>query len=305
MQWSEIDIPAALRVPAGLGGVAAGLILLVAGYRLWKYTIFLLGFVLLGTAVAFTVFATGSADCALCQAGSLVDADADCTGLEPLGVCTELYLKTAGAGIAAGAVGGLLFLACYFMVLCCMGCYTGMAGWIIGAMMVLGMTATQKFADFAELMASHGSTVSYVVFFGALLAGIICAYLFVKFEKEAIMLGTSWMGAQMVGVGVLQGIVGLGLDSQLDTAALSVVTWFLAGGGFCVQWCWTSKWVTFDGCKPVPVADDDEIKIEAGVVIIPQISVAGNAAEREPLLIDSYQYQVGGDGLAWARKLGN
>ena len=67
MQWSQIDIPAPLQVSASLGGMVVGLALLVAGYRLWKYTIFMIGFVIFGASIGFAVFAASSADCALCH----------------------------------------------------------------------------------------------------------------------------------------------------------------------------------------------------------------------------------------------
>jgi hypothetical protein len=280
MQWSQIDIPAPLQVSASLGGMVVGLALLVAGYRLWKYTIFMIGFVIFGASIGFAVFAASSADCALCQAATLViDADAEaCSSLQPLGVCTELYLKSAGAGIAAGLVGGIFFLCAYFVVLCCFGCYTGMAGWVVSATLVLAITATNgSFTDFAELILVHGPTVGYVVGLGALVAGIICACLFVKFEDVAIKIGTSYMGAQLLCMAFVQGLLGDQMDSRADAITLTAVTWIVTAVGFYIQHYHTSRWMELDGCSPTY---GENPKIKQGVVIFAE---QGEPSEREPL----------------------
>jgi hypothetical protein len=94
--WSEAS--ASTTMPIGLVSVALGLMIALFGYKLWKYTIFILGF-LFGAAVGVGAAAASG---------------------------TTTIAGLIVPGFVGGVFGGLLFLGCYMMVIFCTGCAFGM-----------------------------------------------------------------------------------------------------------------------------------------------------------------------------------
>lgn len=208
----------------GLLGIAIGAALAVAGYKLWKYTIFLLGFIIMG-ALAFVIT----------MAFRVTPDDPGADGP---------YFESAGAGIVVGIAGGFCFIFIYMLVIFCMGCACGMGGfWTL-----LGVGFTY--------LVAHGSTMAVYMADGAnsgtidtlivvdLIIGIIMGVVFIKFQKICIMIGTSFLGSWMVFNGLFTGL--FGASSATMATVNSILIFVGAGAGFYIQYTITSKGVEID-----------------------------------------------------------
>ena len=89
----------------------------------------------------------------------------------------------------------------------------------------------------ADFLAEHAGLISLL----NLAFGCLGAYLFVKFQKVCIMLGTSFLGADLVWTGIFQGFA-----HALPGAGQMFLIIATGAGFFCVQWFKTSKGVEID-----------------------------------------------------------
>eukprot|EP01046_Picozoa_sp_COSAG06_P042270 COSAG06_NODE_5362_length_3526_cov_40.855601_3_plen_243_part_00 len=113
-------VPGWLGVPGGLVGIVLGAFLGGFGYKFWKYTIFLLGFLMLGIPCAIAGAAGSASECGLTDG------------------CTAMYLYGAFAGIIGGIMGGVCFTCWYWIVIVCSGCGCGMATFSFGLLYIAG-----------------------------------------------------------------------------------------------------------------------------------------------------------------------
>eukprot|EP01047_Picozoa_sp_COSAG01_P069061 COSAG01_NODE_10122_length_2245_cov_1.955266_1_plen_286_part_10 len=197
INWDDFSfksIPTFFLVSTGLLGLVLGFPLGLAGYKLWKYTIFLLGFLILGILAFFVAFSI-----------SVLNMDtSDATEFANKGdLPTHVWVASGLSGFGVGVLGGFCFLGIYLCVIFCLGCGVGMSmfGYIISIVIASNLSAGT--AQAATDVHAVGTTV-YVLIAIDLIIGIVCGVLFVKFQKWAIMLGTAAIGSNMVWTAILQ-----------------------------------------------------------------------------------------------------
>ena len=153
-------------------------------YKLWKYTIFLLGFIALGVPCAFLGAMDGmSTGCvAHSAADSIQNGDLEASD------CSGVYINGAIAGIVGGIFGGIMFGCCYCMVITCTGCACGMystyALFLVWAVWSVAdsdgvVDGTETAYDNASFLADHEEIIIWI----PLIVGAIMAYAFWKFQK--------------------------------------------------------------------------------------------------------------------------
>jgi len=204
--WSEAS--ASTTMPIGLVSVALGLMIALFGYKLWKYTMFILGF-LFGAAVGVGAAAASG---------------------------TTTIAGLIVPGFVGGVFGGLLFLGCYMMVIFCTGCAFGMTAFY-ATVIALVVSSSSPTSVLEHTNADTLQTL-YVL---DLMFGVFCGLVFIKLQKICIMLGTSYVGASMFWAGCFQGFAQQAPSST--QVALVLISWV---GAFCVQWFKTSKGVEID-----------------------------------------------------------
>eukprot|EP01049_Picozoa_sp_SAG25_P010067 SAG25_NODE_1058_length_4155_cov_2.109221_5_plen_360_part_00 len=225
------SVPTFLLVSTGLLGLVLGFPLGLAGYKLWKYTIFLIGFLFMGAfafAVAFSI--------------SVLNMDAtDATHFDNTHhLPTHVWVASGLSGFGVGVLGGFCFLGIYLCVIFCLGCGVGMSmfGYIITIVIASNFSAGT--AQAATDVHAVGTTV-YVLMAIDLIIGIVCGILFVKFQKWAIMLGTASIGSNMVWSAILQGF------AHIEQSWWQMVlVYATAAAFFVVQWKYTSVGTEID-----------------------------------------------------------
>ena len=100
--FGEGGLSSAFTVPLGIVGIILGVGMGTFGYKMWKYTIFILGFLIIGFPCALIGAASGvSASCVVdSTAASVNDGDLTTSG------CGGVYLFGALYGIVGGICGG-------------------------------------------------------------------------------------------------------------------------------------------------------------------------------------------------------
>ena len=100
--FGEGGLSSAFTVPLGIIGIILGAGMGTFGYKMWKYTIFILGFLIIGFPCALIGAASGvSASCVVdSTAASVNDGDFTTSG------CGGVYLFGALYGIIGGICGG-------------------------------------------------------------------------------------------------------------------------------------------------------------------------------------------------------
>ena len=199
-----------ITVTLGLLFLPIGLAMALAGYRLWKYVVFILGFIIIGGICAGLALAQWA-------------ATADPTNSDP-------DLQVVLAFLIGGVLGGFCFIAMYFIVIFCAGCGCGMAIFGVVILAVVGST-TDPSADLLDML----GLVDVV-------CGIMMGVVFIYFQKVCIMLGTSYMGSNIVTSCIFYGIVG----AYDQTVVLALLTLAGTACGFYVQWNYTGKGVEID-----------------------------------------------------------
>jgi hypothetical protein len=237
--WLDsIDIPDSLTIPIGIVGLVLGLVINVAGYRLWKYTIFLLGFIILGAVCAVIAATYFGGSCALSQTRSLVSSAKPNLWTSE---CWKMYGAMAGSGILGGIAGGFCFLGVYFVVVFCLGCACGMSGFWIIVFAILAMMASNDASGLASAVANWGPNAVYYLAVADVISGIVMGIVFIKFQKVCIMLGTAYIGAQMVLLAIFQSFA----DTELAQGAAAIAQQLLTFGGtafgFLIQYYFTGK----------------------------------------------------------------
>jgi len=175
------------RAPAAS---SAGVLLPLTGvrlscrYKLWKYTIFLLGFLTFGVPCAFLGAVDGmSASCvANSAAASVQNGDFETSD------CSGVYIQGAISGIIGGIVGGFCFSCCYCMVILSTGCGCGIYSVyaLVGVWAVWSVSNSDGVIDGAEntydtasFIADHYEAIS----FASLIGGAVMAWAFWQFQK--------------------------------------------------------------------------------------------------------------------------
>eukprot|EP01047_Picozoa_sp_COSAG01_P045182 COSAG01_NODE_4143_length_5301_cov_13.838908_5_plen_480_part_00 len=242
---SATDMPAGLGPLLGVIGLALGVAVATLGYKLWKYTIFLLGFLSIGSACALTYLAANAQVCVEHSAEqSLTTGDATTA-------CPASYFWMAVlSGVFGGVCGGFCFLGCYMIVLFCAGCQTGAVVYVLVVVYALGALAKQDASVAVDVATNDGSqSAVYVIgVFFSIGMGIV----FIKLQKICIMVGTAYLGSVMVWSSVFQGFA----HRQIDGLQIFLV-FASAVGGFCVQYFKTSKGVEYDKAgKPIDTSKE-------------------------------------------------
>lgn len=165
----SFTLPNLITVMLGLLFVPIGLAMALVGYRLWKYVVFVLGFLIIGVICAVIAYAYAAAN------GN-----------------TEPDLFVVMGFLGGGICGGFCFIAMYFIVIFCAGCGCGM-----GLFLALVVATGSATLDNVQLIA-----IGDVVF------GIIVGIVFIYFQKICIMLGTAYLGSSLVWASIFYGIIG-------------------------------------------------------------------------------------------------
>eukprot|EP01043_Picozoa_sp_COSAG02_P070497 COSAG02_NODE_12506_length_1535_cov_3.816156_1_plen_397_part_10 len=264
-----------------------GLVVGTMGYKLWKYTIFILGFIIVGLPAFACIFTYGVADM---DSSDL--ATFDQSGELP----ASLYLQAAAGGVLFGVVGGFCFIGIYMCVIFCMGCGVGMSTFWYIAAIILASAAYHDPDSIANAgralqapppapgaalpycglndVGCHGKSPSCACHypfecdptagtcsamtvaaagedpegtFETLLAidvvcGILVGLLFLKFQKWAIMLGTSILGSGLVWTAIIQGIA----KHPTGSSWQAVLVYLTDTVFFVVQLHITSKGIEID-----------------------------------------------------------
>lgn len=241
-----------------LGNLIAGPLLLLAlfigiiigtmGYKLWKYTIFFIGFVqgaLLGGALGLFIAST----------------DADVHG-------EQAVVYMLALGLILGCMGGICFLACYFVVIFCSGCQCGIGTFLMAFLPLVAYTSP----SFLTSEAGAEAVIAGCLFFGVL-GGI----LFIKLQKLCIIMGTAFLGAAIT-CAPAYGVLSLSFggtaagDAFVEFINFAVFVLF-----FCVQWFKTSKGV--------------EINPQTGEVTVVVVQQVMQPAMQTPLMMQPPQSQ--------------
>jgi hypothetical protein len=237
INWDDFSfksVPTFFLVSTGLLGLALGFPLGLAGYKLWKYTIFLLGFIIMGVLAFMVAFSISVLNMDTSDADTLAN-----TGDLP----THVWVASGLSGFGVGVLGGFCFLGIYLCVIFCLGCGVGMSmfGSIISIVIASNLSAgtTQAGLDHADVHAV-GTTV-YVLIAIDLIIGIVCGILFVKFQKWAIMLGTAAIGSNMIWTAILQSFAHIA-----STWWEMVLVYLTTAAFFVVQWKYTSVGTEID-----------------------------------------------------------
>ena len=207
--------------------LVVGVVIGTMGYKLWKYTIFFIGFLqgaALGVALAaLTDTAMQCGDTPRCIQGGD-------------GANIALY---AFFPLLLGCMGGACLLACYFLVIFCSGCQCGMGTFV----MVFVPLAAYNSPRFLATDAGHETLVA-----GCLVFGVLGGILFIKLQKLFIIIGTSFLGAGLVCLpgylmraALYDGYEGDGGEVTVEFVQLAIFVGF-----FCIQWFKTSKGVEID-----------------------------------------------------------
>eukprot|EP01047_Picozoa_sp_COSAG01_P032460 COSAG01_NODE_2347_length_7858_cov_6.577007_7_plen_571_part_00 len=252
-----VIMPPGLTIPVGIVGMLLGAVVCTAGYRLRKYTVFILGFLIFGAIAAFTAFGFLSSDCAASQAASIAPPPVGSGEIELwTDECTTMYVAMAGSGVGFGIIGGFCLFKSYLVVLYCMGCAVGMGGFILLASVVLVYTTSDfnGVVNLVSMITSDPPTYAYVILGLNLVIGIIVGLLFIRFghveeaepadnPKTCVMIGTACLGSYMFFAGIFQGWFlerwSLDRGSSDDRAALvlaeAMLTILGAVAGFFIQ----------------------------------------------------------------------
>ena len=212
---------------AGLFFVGIGLMMALFGYKLWKYTIFILGFLMIGIPCAMAAMAADGVDVDLSDTSASVEYP---------------WLAGVGGLLGGGILGGFCFLGCYILVIFCTGCGFGMQSfWLI---VVAIFASTNSASSAANTLMGMDRDTANVLIVLDFFFGIFMGCVFVKMQKVCIMLGTSFLGSSCfwTGVFLLFGVEELAPGSGVQT----VLVYISAAGAFCVQWFHTSKGVEID-----------------------------------------------------------
>ena len=213
-----------LEISVGLFFIGIGTMMALFGYKLWKYTAFILGFLIVGAIGAGVAV--------------ILSASADMSN----GDTFEMHGGAAVGGFLVGGLfGGFCFLGCYILVIFCTGCGFGMTSfWLIVVAIFASTNSASSFAS--TLMGMDRDTVNVLSILD-LLFGIFMGCVFWKFQKVCIMLGTSFLGSSWFWCGISL----LFQAPALYLGGLNTVLVYLsAAGAFCVQWFHTSKGVEID-----------------------------------------------------------
>jgi len=173
----------------------------LAGYRLWKYTIFMLGFILVGTVCAIIAGYFATNQC--------LESGGDASG--PL-ACKNIVMVTVIAGVIGRLIGGGLFIVFYFLVIFCMGCCCGMQTFWYIALLVIARAAAscaQQVAngnsDCADGVDAQTAVNTYYILWGvSIIFGLIMGVVFIKLQKIFIIFGTSYFGSFCIGFSIFQ-----------------------------------------------------------------------------------------------------
>eukprot|EP01047_Picozoa_sp_COSAG01_P042974 COSAG01_NODE_3787_length_5693_cov_17.714337_7_plen_522_part_00 len=231
--------PRGLSVAVSLFGIIVGLFLNSRGYKYWKYTIGLLGFLVVGLICAAGAFLSLAHGCLSSQATSVVTDQEFNAGTS---ACVRMYLIAGVAGVVGGCIGANIFWRIYQCVVFCLGCQVGMYGFMV---VLVGATASVIVHDATGVVdiLIQKPDLFYVLAFLALVVGCIVGGLSLKFQKVGIMAGTAYLGSQMIVSGTVNGLA----DSSTNTSMiLSIFILLLAIFGFFVQWKFTSQGVNID-----------------------------------------------------------
>lgn len=203
-----------------------GLALALYGYRMWRCTIFIIGFLVFGTicgVIASLPAVNGAVWSLLGQSGSM-------------NTQAEYIFITLSAAVG-GTIGGFFFLCIYFLVIFCAGCGCGMLFFATLFMGGAGALAASHPDSMPSL--SGGEVPLFLVL--DLLFGICMGLVFVWWKKVCIMLGTSYYGSEVVCACIFQGFLGR-MPSIVQTVAVLIG----AVVAFYVQYTHTSKGYEID-----------------------------------------------------------
>jgi hypothetical protein len=232
-KFSFDSVPTFFMVSTGLLGLVLGFPLGLAGYKLWKYTIFLLGFLIMGVSAFAVAFLISVLNMDTTDATEFAD-----TGHLP----THVWVASGLSGFGVGVLGGFCFLGIYLCVIFCLGCGFGMSmfWYIIAIVIASNLSVSAGTAQAATDVHAVGTTV-YVLMAIDLIIGIVCGVLFVKFQKWAIMLGTAAIGSNWIWIGILQ------MFAHLDPSWWqTVLVYATTAAFFVVQWKYTSVGTEID-----------------------------------------------------------
>jgi hypothetical protein len=197
----NINVSPGITVPLGLIFLPIGLAIALAGYRLWKYVVFMLGFLIMGILCALVAFVDAAAN---------GDADPD----------AAMIL----AFLIGGVCGGFCFIVMYFVVVFCSGCGCGMMTVSLLATLFMGSNIS---ADNVQLIGIF-----------ALIGGLIMGVVFIAYQKVCIMLGTAYFGSELIWSSIFFGLFQtfdeptiMGLLTIASTGAAFYVQWTYTGKG--------------------------------------------------------------------------
>ena len=205
----NIDISYAATVPLGLIFLPIGLLTALLGYRLWKYVVFVIGFLFVGGTAA--AIALGSA---------VANGDA------------HPEASVLLAFLIGGVCGGFCFIAMYFIVIFCAGCGCGTTVVYVLALAVWSI-------DPSSLTTTGFEAVSVV----AVIGGIAMGFVFLKFHKVCIILVTAQLGSSLTWYSIFYGFFHVGFSKETIIELLILASTAIA---FYIQWNYTAKGVDVD-----------------------------------------------------------
>ena len=139
----------------------------VAGYKLWKYTVFCFGF-FPGFIVGFTL-------------GSVEFVDQNHTSVTLPVIC----------GLVLGVVVGGIFLMCYFVVIFCTGCQCGISVTYVFWFVLLAAICNGTAIEVATCSTQSTNDYLIIVVVLALFVGVVGGVIAIKLNKLVIILATS------------------------------------------------------------------------------------------------------------------
>ena len=205
----SINPSLATTVSLGLIFLPIGVSIALLGYRLWKYVIFILGFLTIGVLAAVIAYAQAVVD----------------------GGGTDPEVAVLLAFFIGGVCGGFCFIAMYFIVIFCTGCGCGM--------MVIYIVGTVFLASNPS-MANQSSAELIIIL--AMAGGIFMGIVFVKFQKVCIILATAYLGSSLTWDSIFYGF----FQSYDQIIVVELLVIASTAVSFYVQWNYTAKGVDID-----------------------------------------------------------
>ena len=207
----SVNISSAITVSLGLIFLPIGVLVALLGYRLWKYVVFVLGFLTIGVLAAGIAAAE-----AVASVG---------------GVGAHPEVPVLLAFFIGGVCGGFCFIVMYFIVIFCTGCSCGMMVIYFVGLLFVAVDPSMFTPDNVELITAL-----------AVGAGIFMGIVFVKFQKVCIILATAYLGSSLTWDSIFYGF--FQAFGQVTVVELFVIV--STAISIYIQWNFTAKGVDID-----------------------------------------------------------